>query len=251
MRNGAVVVGLLGMALTLTACATGTITSTTTTASASNKAVSTAAAAPATAAGYAAAFAALPPAQWGAADVAITVPLGEHVVWLFGDTFSTSRFVHSSAVVQAGGAFNVSDDGAQLLPNDDPAHIYWIDCAHARGPDTLLITARSITLTGAGPWDFHDGGFDRTARVTVDAHDDLTFTGWVGAKHYCPAPEPGRMIVYGPHHFGYAVHTHPELELADGAVLVTTCQNWDDGILHPVADYRPIFSESRQRQRRP
>ena len=51
------------------------------------------------------------------------------------------------------------------------------------------------------------------------------------------------MYVYGPHYFGYGRHIHPELKLASAKMLVTTCQNWDDGVLHPPADYAVLFTE--------
>ena len=199
--------------------------------------------APTTAAGYAHAFATLPTGQWGAADVALTVPLSTRglvrTVWLFGDTLSTSRFVHSTAIIQTGGRFYVSHQGAQLLPNDDASHIYWILSGRLASAGSLLVTARSIHLTGTGAWAFADDGFSRTALVHVGT--DLTFVRWV-SRVYGPMPDQGPLYAYGPHHFGYSRHVHHELKLTGGQVLVTTCQNWDDGVLHPFAAYRPIFT---------
>jgi hypothetical protein len=197
--------------------------------------------APTTAKGYAAMFAAVPTSQWGAGDVSISVPLAERSVWLYGDTFSAGRFVHSTAIVQDRGCLHVSHGGAQLLPNDDARHIYWIDSATGHG-STLTIQARAITLTGTGAWAFRDGGHTRTASASVSAAGDVSFVRWT-ADHESPAPNPGPMYPYGPHHFGYGRHIHPEARLASGRVLVTVSQNWDDGVLHPFADYRPIFSE--------
>jgi hypothetical protein len=198
--------------------------------------------APTTAKGYAAMFAALPTSQWGAADTSISVPLADgRDVWLYSDTFEAGRFVHSTAIVQDQGCLHVSHTGAQLLPNDDAQHIYWISTATGHG-SSLTIQARAITLTGHGPWDFRDGGHTRTALASVSAAGDVSFVRWT-ADRSSPAPNPGPMYVYGPHHFGYGRHTHPEARLASGRVLVTTCQNFDDGVLHPFADYRPIFSE--------
>lgn len=200
--------------------------------------------APTSADGYAAMFAALPVSEWGAADVAISVPLGRRSVWLFGDTLSTRRFVHSTAIIQDKGCLHVSHAGAQLLPDDDPAHIYWIISARAVDSTSLAVLARAITLVGKGAWDFRDGGHSRTAHVDVDAQGDASFIRWVSDKN-CAAPDPGAMyrIDDRPHHFGYARNTHPEAHLASGRTLVTTCQNWDDGMPHPFADYRPIFTE--------
>lgn len=217
-------------------------------------------AAPSTPAGYARLFAGVPTAQWGAADLAITVPVGGRSVWLFGDTFSsgptgTGRFVHSTAIVQRGGCLHVSDGGAQLLPDGrvearptpaHPSHIFWIVSGRARTPASLEITARSIVVFGTGAWDFRDGGESRTALVDLDPTGDLSFRGWIrtartpppdaGPLINCDAPRPPR-----PHHFCYARHVHPELRLAGGQVLVTIAQNWDDGRLHPYPDYRPLF----------
>jgi hypothetical protein len=199
--------------------------------------------APSTAAGFATMFGQLPVQQWAAADVSISVPIAAHrSVWLYGDTFSTGRFVHSTAITQTGGCLHVSHAGAQLLPNDDAQHIYWINSATPR-TGGLAIVARAITLTpGGGVWGFRDGGYSRTAYASVSAAGDVTFVRWI-AKTISTAPNPGPLYSFGPHHFGYARHTHPEFHLTSGEMLVTTCQNWDNG-LHPAADYRPIFSEA-------
>lgn len=197
---------------------------------------------PATAAGFAQLFSSLPPSEWGAADVSISVPMPDgRIVWLYGDTFSAGRFVHSTAIVQDRGCLHVSQRGAQLLPNDDAKHIYWISTARAVSSTALVITARRILLTGTCVWCFADGGLSRTALVSIDQQGDARFIRWT-ASQPGPAPDPGPMYNLGPHHFGYARHVHPEITLADGHHLVTTCQNWDDGSLHQFADYRPIFS---------
>lgn len=204
-----------------------------------------AALAPTSVAGYTAMFAAVDPAAWGAGDVAISVPVGPRSVWLYGDTFATGRFVHSSAITQDAGCLHVSRGGAQLLPNDDATHIYWVTSATSAPAGQVVVRARAIVLTGTGGWDFRDGGFSRDATTTLDAAGDLTFVSW-GPRLRVPAPDPGPMYSYGPHHFGYGRLTHPELALASGAVLVSVSQNWDDGTLHRFADYRPIFSEARR-----
>jgi len=200
--------------------------------------------APTSAAGYAAMFAGVDPARWGAADVALSVPLPDgRVVWLFGDTLSTRRFVHSSAIVQTGGCLHVSGGGSQLLPDADATHVYWISSARVVAGG-MNVTAREIELTGRGPWDFRDDGHDRVALVRV-VGDDVEFARWLG-RHESAAPDPGPMIAIDPahrHHFGYGRRPHPEAQLASGDVLVTTCQNWDDGRPHPFSAYRPLFSE--------
>ena len=209
---------------------------------------SCASAAPSTAAGYTALFASLDTAAWGAGDVAISVPVGLRSVWLFGDTFSAGRFVHSSAITQYRGCLHVSAGGAQLLPNDDATHIYWVQSAtvsSAAPGRQLVVRARAVVLTGTGGWDFRDGGFSRDATTALDAAGDLTFISW-GPRVFSPVPDPGPMYVYGAHHFGYGRLTHPELALASGLVLVSVSQNWDDGTLHGYPDYRPTFSEARR-----
>lgn len=198
--------------------------------------------APTTAHGYAAMFAHLNPAQWGAADVSISVPIpGGRSVWLYGDTFSTGRFVHSTAIVQHGGCLHVSHAGAQLLPNDTATRIYWIDAARWTGK-ALAVRARATVINPAGgPWAFHDAGTYRWFYATVSPAGDVT-VAYKGASHRSPLHSTNDFHAVGPHHFTYARHTHTEAHLASGRVLVTVCQNWDDGVLHPFADYRPIFS---------
>lgn len=211
--------------------------------------------APSSAAGYRRMFDNLPAGQWGAADVAISKRLPDgRVLWLFGDTFSAGRFVHSSAIVQDRGCLHVVNAGKQLLPNLDPRHIFWIGSVRVEVGIGITVTARAITLTGRGPWDFRDGGYDQEFTFDLDAAGDVqgggkgTFGGAlanpVGPRLYEPAPDPGPMRIFGPHHFGYAEHRHPEAHLASGRTLVTICQNWDDRQPHALADYRPIFTES-------
>ena len=219
--------------------------------------------APDTATGYTSMFAALDQGQWGGADVAVSVPVGGRSVWLFGDTFSAGadgrgRFVHSSAITQRAGCLHVSHGGAQLLPDAhqvaaptaaDPARIYWIQGGRALGRDKLAVTARTIEVVGTGAWDFRDGGSSRTALTSVDDAGDVTFVRWL-ATTTGPPPDPGPLIDCeaprppAPHHLCYARHRHPELRLAGGHALMTVSQNWDDGVLHPLRDYQPLFYAS-------
>lgn len=202
--------------------------------------------APTSAAGYARLWETLPADQWGAADVSISVPLRDgRVLWLYGDTFSEGgRFVHSSAIVQTGGCLHVSKGGAQVLPNDRADRIYWIHDAHARRDGTVAIRARLIKLTGKGVWAFEDGGAWRTTVVRVTPAGDLV-TVRRGQLVKSAAPARGQMyrLDENPRHFGYARESHSWAKLASGRTLTTTCQNWDDGVLHPMAEYRPIWSE--------
>jgi hypothetical protein len=52
----------------------------------------------------------------------------------------------------------------------------------------------------------------------------------------CEAPLPP-----APHHFCYGRQRHPKLSLAGGRTLMTVGQNWDDGVLHRLRDYQPLF----------
>lgn len=211
--------------------------------------------APTTVKGYANMFGSLDTREWGAADGSMSVRLPDgRSLWYYGDTFSAGpdgkgRFVHSTAIMQDRGCLHVSHGGAQLIPNDDAHHIYWIEKIVVAGRHNVLITGRTITLVGTGPWDFRDGGYDHTALATVNAAGDVSFVRWASRKVHTTVPSAGPMIDCEapapptPHHFCYGRHTHPEAHLANGRTLVTTNQNWDDGILHPFAAYRPIFSQ--------
>lgn len=196
-------------------------------------------------------FAALPVGQWGAADGGVSVPFFGKSVWLFGDTFEAHAhgLAHSTAIVQDRGCLHVSHAGAQLLPDDDPAHVYWMEGGKVIDRGHLAIAARSVILSGNRVWNFADGGFDRTALVSVSAAGDLTFVRW-SAKHFSPPPDQGPMLdceapaPATPGHFCYAEHAHPELHLSGGHILDSTSQNWTDGAWHGWNAYRLIFSQS-------
>ena len=210
---------------------------------------------PSSAREYAAMWASLPVDQWGAGDVSLSVPLGDgRVVWLYGDTMSTSRFVHSSAIVQTGWALHVSRRGAQILPDEAPAggrHVwYWIEAARTVGPGLLEVTAGQISGGSAGVWDFHrTRAASRLALVAIDPAGDLDFVRWL---RWVPQPHvANRMTVLGAHHFTYLEKAHPEAQLASGRILWTASQNWDgpagpqlrtDGSIDFTA-YRPIWTE--------
>lgn len=194
--------------------------------------------APTTAAGYAAMFAHTPLAQWGGGDTAITVTLGHRHVWLFSDTLSTGRFVHSTAITQDGGCLHVSHAGAQLLPNG-AASWYWIQTARAAGASTIRVKAVQVHATGTGPWDFTTGRA-RYAIVTVNQAGDVTFSRWLPGTH--PATPPiGTLRRTGPGRVSYGQVIHRDIPVT-GGYLVTTCQNWDDGQFHPLRSYAPLFS---------
>lgn len=191
--------------------------------------------APVTAAGFTKLFATAP-----AADVGLSVLIGSRSVWLWGDDLG--RGTRSSATVQRGNCLTTS---GQLLVNDSPSAIYWIRSAEALPGDRLAVTARLIRITGKGAWDFADGGFDRTSVFALTPTDTLRLAS-TGPLVKTPAADPGRFYRVDPahpQHFGYSRHTHPEFALASGKTLTTTCQNFDDGALHPLAGYRLLFGE--------
>lgn len=211
--------------------------------------------APTTAQGYAAMFAALPVAQWGGADLGITVPLGHRAVWLFGDTLSDDyAIVHSTAITQDGGRLHVSHQGQQLLPDGGTAQdgrkiIYWIEQARALGSHQIVATAEQVSIGQANSWDFHRANVqDRQALLSVSAAGDVTFTRWLG---WVPDPHISTWFegLGQSGHIGYAKHAHPELALAGGKHLVTEAQNWSTaqrtaGGSIDYAKYRLLFRSS-------
>lgn len=209
---------------------------------------------PTSAQGYAALWSTLDAREWGGADVSISVPLADgRVVWLYGDTFSSGRMVHSSAIVQDGGCLAVANGGAQLLPDGPKGEVYWIEDAfqisaevaeaegHPEWAGGLWVAAEEHRITGDGPWDFEYTGRTRSAIVQMD-DGELTFDRW-GATATVPQADPGAMIVFGHGHFGYSVREHRWADLASGQVLTTVAQNFDDGVLRPPSAYAPLWFE--------
>lgn len=211
--------------------------------------------APTTAAGYQRMFAALPSSQWGAADISISVVASDgRRVWLYGDTITQVgttaldlskpwQLVHSSAVVQRGGCLTV--DGQQLIPDDsDDGAWYWIHDAHALSNDRIEIRAREIVKVGAGGvWGFADAGDWRTSTFELTPAGQLVLQA-EGPEVAGAAPASGPFypaIPDVPHHFGYG-RVVQSIRLADGHLLVSTCQNDDDGAPHPWSWYRPYFT---------
>jgi hypothetical protein len=212
-------------------------------------------------------FAHVPTAQWGGADVAISVRVDSMVVWLWGDTISAvrswqpyhGRYVHSTAITQQGGCLHVSHGGAQLLPDSPDGTWYWIASAAASGPHRMRITADRVRRSGAGYWGFKIVG-RRTATAVVDGEGDVTFRSWTGkpvpVQHivrkdgvYQPWSATvseiasGRILVsdlpHAAHRFSYAPSVHPELRLTGGRTLLTVCRSATP--LHAYADYRSLF----------
>jgi hypothetical protein len=213
--------------------------------------------APTSAAGYAAMFASVSSAQWGAGDVAISVPLpSRRVVWLYGDTISQvasfapfrGRFVHSSAIVQHGGCLHVSWQGRAVLPDEidlapdlTPIPVwYWIKAAAAAGPtsrygvDRLIVTADRVQATGTGVWQFKVIG-QRTAELWVLAAGDVVFERWLD-EH---PPVPVQNIVRKDGGI-YSPWSSTVSEVATGRVLVTGLPHTDGAFsyspsVHPEA----------------
>jgi len=226
---------------------------------------------PTSAAGYSAMFATVPAAQWGGADVSISVRVGPTNVWLWGDTISqvaswspfVGRFVHSTAVTQRYGCLHVSHAGAQLLPNDPDGTWYWIKSAAAIDTTHLRVTADHVERTGSGAWDFAVIG-QRTATAVLDAAGDVTFQAWTDAPVsvqnivrkdggiYAPWTQTvsevatGLVLVSGlPHttsYFSYAPFVHTATtHMASGKTLLTVCTN--SSPLTGYAGYRPLWFE--------
>lgn len=206
--------------------------------------------APSTADGYAAMWRSLDPAEWGGADVSLSVDLPDgRRVWLYGDTLSGNNgFVHSTAIIQDGGALHVSAGGRQLLPNDDDHHIYWVESAHSLGGNQVAVDAAPMTIGSKSVWDFQRSRPEaRRAVVAVDAAGDASFVRWDG---WVPGhPPKSDLQVLGPNHYRYGELAHPSIKLAGGKVLYTASQNWDndfaahrnpDGSLR-LSDWAPLF----------
>lgn len=219
--------------------------------------------APASAAGYARLWDMIPDDQWAGGDVGISVLLPDgRSVWLYGDSWRPGAAdhvysVHSAAVVQDRGCVHASNGGAQLLPNEDATHVYWIESAALSGGQ-LVLRARCVQLTGRGAFAFADAGFSRIFTVTVSARGNLRVVRRSARIESAAAP-PGRFFTAAGRptatpehdHFFYARHSHPEAHLAGGRrTLVTLAQGWDDGRLHTVPSWKsqnaPLWLEVRR-----
>lgn len=194
---------------------------------------------PRTLAGWRRLFASVPSPEWGAGDIGLSVRLTDgRRVWLYGDTLSdVNGFQHSTAWVQTGKSVHVANGGRQVIPNSGDT-FYWPETVRVARDGSLLVTAAPVKVTGTDLFDFtRHPTRSRVARLTVTAAGDLTFVGWKG---YVARPEiagDGDDIeILGPNHYAYWTVTH-DIRLADGGRLVTTSQNWDDGIdAHRNAD---------------
>lgn len=212
--------------------------------------------APTTAAGYWEMFSTVDQDEWASADVSLSVPLHDgRVVWLYGDTFTTSSrpMVHSSAIIQTGGDLHVSRGGAQVLPNDRNGDFYWIEAGrpYTRGTSLITITAMPIRKTGPGMWDFERSNpLSRVALVNVTKSNDLTFVKWMRWTT-APATFNDFTVVEEPYHFQYENRAHPWAKLSSGQTLWTVNNGWGgpdfkrlpSGYIDYSA-YRPSFYES-------
>lgn len=187
---------------------------------------------PTTVAGYKAMFDAIPINQWGAADIGISVKLGDgRRVWLFGDTLRNNDpgFVHSTALTQSNGVIHVSRGGQQLLPNAGKV-FYWPEVVKAQGANKIKVTAAPIKMKGTGLFDFKRNDHNsRTAILHVENDGDVIFDRWV---ELVPRPtikgDGEDIVILGPNHYGYWFVTH-DIVLANGKRLRSMSQNWDDG----------------------
>jgi hypothetical protein len=153
-------------------------------------------------------FARTPIDQWGGADTAITVTVGARRVWLFSDTLSTGRLVHSTAITQTGGCLHVSHRGAQLLP-DFTNGWYWITAARPYGTSSLRIKAETVRRTGNGPWDFATGR-SRYAIAAVNRAGDVTFSRWLPGTVASDKPS-GTLVRTAPGHVTYGRVVHHDI----------------------------------------
>jgi hypothetical protein len=140
--------------------------------------------APASAADYPAALNRLAGADWGAADLSVSVPMpGGRSVWLYADTMSgpdsahLTGFVHSTAIVQDAGCFHVVDHGRQLLPDIGAHRFGWPAGAVALDAGHILVSVATIELTGSCPFCFKQVGI-RGAVLTVTADGEVAFARW-------------------------------------------------------------------------
>lgn len=229
---------------------------------------------PKTASDYNKMFAKVNPAYWGGADVSISVPWSDGSrIWLYGDTLSTGRFVHSSAIVQKNGCLTVNRRGEQLLPNDSDTLIYWIDSARKVDNTTLYIRAGQISIKpGQGPWAFKATGRYKTATVKY-IRGVLTFVTWnkqernakptvypyssfssatnplscgvrkTGAQAYLKYPTAAQVCPKVPkNEISYNPQVH-NAKLASGKTLMSVCFNNDGPLTSAWANYRPRFFE--------
>lgn len=210
--------------------------------------------APTTAAGFNQMWEQVSVDQWGAADVAESVPLKDgRSVWLFGDTMSRyNGFVHSTAITQDGGNLHVSNNGKQLLPNDPSTeagrkNIYWIEEGKAVGDSTIEVTAKPMSVGDANVWDFKERDTrSRVAVVTIDDTGDATFVKWKG---YTPSPDQYQDLTEDrPGHYTYQRRAHPQFAMDSGKVLMGNSQNWSEPKKTEIGEidylaYRPVFTE--------
>lgn len=140
--------------------------------------------APSTASGYPAALRRVAGAEWGAADLSVSVPMPDgRSVWLYADTMSgpdsahLTGFVHSTAIVQDAGCFRLADHGGQLLPDIDAHEFAWPAGAIALDASHILVSVATIEPTGPCPFCFKQVG-NRGAVLTVDAGGEVAFGHW-------------------------------------------------------------------------
>lgn len=144
--------------------------------------------APSTAAGYSHMFDTLPASQWQGADHSESVRLADgRVIWVYADTISTGRFVHSTAIVQDRGCFHAANGGAQLIPDAADGTFYWPAGAAPLTTSTgsyLLVSLVHIK-SDSGPAGFIVTG-SAAALVKTSGGDPVFYrwvTGWPNPAH--------------------------------------------------------------------
>lgn len=202
------------------------------------------------------------PAEWGAADMAISVKISDgRVVWLYGDTMSKNNgFVNSSAIVQSGSLLHVSHQGAQVFPKGRTEEfmgyktVYWIETARSTEDNKIIATVAETRIGTKSVWDFkREHNYSHEALLEVTASGDVNFVKWLSRVK--PPKLNNELITFDAqnrNHFAYAKQEHKHFILASGETLLTYSQNWDNipnndfkrtatGEIDWAA-YRPIFT---------
>lgn len=209
---------------------------------------------PSTVEGFQSMFDQVPTSTWGGADVSLSRRLDDNrVLWLYGDTLSSTHYlVHSTALIQDGSELRVLNNGRQLIPDDKDGTIYWIEDAQVEENDQVTVIAAPMKLGLGGQWDFKRADERSRVGVLTISKNDVTFDRWIG---WTTAPEPFADLHEHPNgRYTYETRSHPEFKLKDGRCLSTTNQNWkskgqddfkkDRNGKVVYKDYRPVFSST-------
>lgn len=210
---------------------------------------------PKTASAYSHAFSHMGP-NWLAADVSISVKMSKNqYVWLFGDTFSYShQMVNSSAVVQCGSKFHVSNEGRQLLPKapytGNRKNVYWIESAQKISNNTIQALVSQESVGQDNSLDFHrtNPTLDKVAILKVTSRGNVKFSRWGGYMrrpkldtHFLTVKDGAPFQKAG--YLFYGKIEHKDIPLTNGKHLQTICRNRIGGspLDHP-SQFLPVFS---------